>query len=1414
MKVRKWGITTICLVAMALAAQPQAEPSTATSDERVQAASLMEDGARLLGQRTSEALQSAVLAYQQALSIWQKVGDSGKQVEALLDLATAQFLLRRSEDARALLIQAVKVARTAGNRRDEATVLKSSALLYDSLGDEQKALDEAVHSRAIFQSLGDKDNEAQVLLMQAFIYRKLKDTPNAITSLEQSLPLFRASNNRQGEAQTLLGLAQLNSIGNQPEAFEKSVTYFTQALPLFQAMSDRFNEAYAWWGLGTANDRLGRTKQARDAYLNALPFFTDKKDDRAIARLLLSLGEDEEALGNLQKAVEYYEQALPLLASQGEGFNQGLLLSHLGRAQQKLGETSQTIDTYKAAITVWHSIEETASEASSYLMLGTALSAIHDWKGTMEADAAALKLAESIGDRSTQAAAIVAMAGIYSTLGDYQKSLDLSLRSIALLEGDQVPVRKASALMLAGDSYSALHNSNKALEYLSQSLVLNQNNPAGKAGVLTSMGEVYSDMGDQKKALELEQQALDILRPLDDPAGTNKVLNDLGLTYSAMGKMSQALTAFETSLASARSRNDLQQQSATLNNLARTHQTFGDTKQAEALYLESLALVRQVGDRYQEAATLSNLGMVYHALGDEQNAQNTLNQALTIRRELSDRHGEAIALNNLALVFSDTGEPQRALDCYEQTLSIFKSLGDSPELGTTFNNLGTIYRALGMSDRAQVYYRQALQIREQTGDDDGRAVTLNNLAVLEQGSGRPEEAREYYRQALQLADKLGNRIQQARLLSGLGLIDSELGDPRQALDQLQHSLEIARQTDDLDSQALALHNLGTVYEKLDDLPQALDRLRHALALWRQINSVEGQAKTLYVIAKVERKQGDPQAALSHVEESIRLSESLRRRLGSEDLRASLLAAAGSSYELEIAILMQLDQLHKGQGYDARALETSERARARSLLDLLTESRAHIRQGVDPQLLAQEESIKRSLNAKALQLRKLQSSEVDSADRERLNREIEELNSAYEEVEAQVRSKSPAYAALTQPQPLTLRDIQRELDPNTLLLEYALGTDRSYLWMVAPTSFHAYELPKRETIEEAARDFHERMPQIANPEGIAQAAAKLSAILLGPVASELKKNRLIIVSDGLVQALVPFSVLPAPSAPNSDLAESSPALLIADHQVVTEPSASAIAALRHEVSGRKMPAKAVAVLADPVFDPNDERLSSPSASRTGESAAQVHPSALPAVLESVTRGTSLQRLRKTREEANNILALTTPAQSLVKLDFDASKANAESPELADYRMVHFATHGVLDQAHPQLSGIVFSLYDRKGQGVDGFLRLNEIFNLRLPVELVVLSACQSGQGKLVGGEGVVGLTRGFMYAGAASMVVSLWKVDDAATAELMTRFYQKMLGDERMRPAAALRAAQLSMIATTRWKHPWYWAPFIVEGEWR
>jgi CHAT domain-containing protein len=577
---------------------------------------------------------------------------------------------------------------------------------------------------------------------------------------------------------------------------------------------------------------------------------------------------------------------------------------------------------------------------------------------------------------------------------------------------------------------------------------------------------------------------------------------------------------------------------------------------------------------------------------------------------------------------------------------------------------------------------------------------------------------------------------------------------------------------------------------------------------------------------------DLDTARRHIERALELAESLRAELGSRDLRASYFASVHKYHETHMEVLMRLHKARPGRGLAAAAFEASERARARSLLDGLAEAGVEFRKDIDPDLLNRDQALKRAFDEWAGRQRQLLDGPSSPADATRLADEYRDLETRYNQVQAEIRSRSPRYAALGKPRPLTLHQVQQSvLDRDTLLLEYALGEERSYLWAVSKTDYAAYELPSRAEINRAAQRLYERLTARLAPAGNPQdrrrqiqeadvryweEARQLSAVLLGPVAHAMADKRIVVVADGVLQ-YVPFAALPLPDG------SAEPVPLIVEHEVVSLPSASMIAVLRREAAGRAPPAKAVAVLADPVFEADDPRLRArlrgsglpglpssrfgPSGNRQSEATGNVPAS-------SSFRGAPFRvsRLAATRLEADAIVAAAPEGMALKRIDFEASRASAMSPDLAQYRVVHFATHAVFDNDNPGLSGIMLSMFDERGRMQDGFLRLHDIYGLDLPAELVVLSACNTALGRQVGGEGLVGIVRGFMYAGAKRVVASLWKVDDEATVEMMRRFYTGMLED-RLSPAAALREAQLAMWRQPRWRAPFYWAAFGLQGEW-
>jgi CHAT domain-containing protein/Tfp pilus assembly protein PilF len=966
---------------------------------------------------------------------------------------------------------------------------------------------------------------------------------------------------------------------------------------------------------------------------------------------------------------------------------------------------------------------------------------------------------------------------------------------------------------------------------------------SSEPSILNSIGVVYWLLGETQKALEKFNEALPISRAAGDRRGEAESLNNIGAVCQSLGEMQKALEKYNEALPIWRAAGDRRGEAETLHNIGAAYRLLGETQKALEKYNEALPIFRATGDRNWEASALNSIGVAYASLGEMQKALEKFNEALPIKHALGDRSGWANALNNIGVIYRSLGEMQKALEKFNEALPIFREAGDRRGEAQTLNHIGQVYTSLGEMQKALEKYNEALPIRQAIGDRRGESDTLNNIGAAYRLLGEMRKALEKYVEALSISRVISDRSGGAITLNNLGKVYQSLGETQKALEKHNEALSISRAIGDRSVEAFALNNLGTVYQSLGETQKALEKHNEALSIFQAIGVLNGEATALLGMARAEQKRGALTQARQTIEQAISLIESLRTNIASQGLRASYFASQQDFYRSYIDIMMLMHKQNPDAAYDAVALAVSERARARSLLELLAEARADIRQGVDSALLERERSLRQRLNARAAAQASLLSRKHTPEQAAAAAKEINSLTIEYDELRAQIRARSPRYAVLTQPQPLGLAEIQQQaLDPDTLLLEYSLGDDASYLFLVSQTSITSHRLPKRAEIEAAALRVRELLtapqPQPGDTEvkyqsrvkeareGYWPRAAELSRMLLGPVASQLGRKRLVIVADGALQ-YIPFAALPAPS-PGNDGGRNSgaePQPLFVEHEIVNLPSASTLATLRRETAGRKPAEKSLAVLADPVFTDDDMRVGR-NLSKTGakEKTRSADSNETDIGFQQMTRSGretgvigaegAYGRLLGTRREAAAISALVPERDRMQALDFEASRTTALRPELGEYRIVHFATHGLLNNVHPELSGIVLSLVNKEGDQQDGFLRLQDIYNLKLPAELVVLSACQTGLGKEIKGEGLIGLTRGFMYAGAPRVVASLWKVDDRATSELMKRFYQGMLGPERLRPAGALRQAQLSIWKQKQWREPYYWAAFVLQGEWK
>jgi len=929
---------------------------------------------------------------------------------------------------------------------------------------------------------------------------------------------------------------------------------------------------------------------------------------------------------------------------------------------------------------------------------------------------------------------------------------------------------------------------------------------------------------DRRKSLEKHHEALELYRRAGDRKGEAVTINNIGEVYFSLGEMRKALEKHNEALPISQAVGDRQVEALILNNIGSAYDTLGETQKALEKYNEALPLWQAVGSRYGESTTLSFIARVYDTLGETQKALEKNNDALPLMRTLGDRYGEAYTLNQIGAVYNTLGETQKALEKYNEALPLWRRLGDRRFEAITLSNIGTVYNRLGETQKALEKYNEALSLSREAGDGRGEAYTLNNIGQVYRSLGETQKALEKYNEALSILRVVGDRNGEARTFDNIGTVYISLGEPQKALEKYNEALPIFRAAGFRSGEAITLGNIGLVYQSLGETQKALEKFNEALPILRAAGDRNREAAVLLGIARVEQKRSNLAQARQTIEQAIDIIESLRTNIASQELRASYFASRHEFFETYIDVLMEQHRQNPAVAFDAAALAVSERARARSLLELLKESRVDIRQGVDGSLLERERSLQQRLNARAaaqvnLLNRKHTPEQADAA-----AKEIAAITTEYEEVQAQIRARSPRYAALTQPQPLGLTEIQQQsLDEDTLLLEYALGEKRSYLWLVSQHSIDSYELPPRAEVEAATRRVYELLtarPKRGtppDPQLIAQART-LSRMLLGPAAPRLGGKRLVVVAPGVLSYL-PFSALPAPEDEKRPAGDYEP--LIAKHEVVSVPSASVLSIIRRETTGRQRAAKSVAVLADPVFEADDPRLeSAKKGNSSGETpaapAADVELSELTRAIRTMNFSDAragFTRLAFSRQEAEGIFALTPKGTGLKATDFSASRALAKSQQLSQYRILHFATHGLLNSERPELSGLVFSLIDQKGKPQDGFLRLHEIYNLQLNADLIVLSACETGLGKEIKGEGLIGLTRGFMYSGAPRVVASLWNVDDLATAELMKLFYQRMLKDG-LPAGAALRAAQLELSRQKRWASPYFWAGFVLHGEWK
>jgi CHAT domain-containing protein/Tfp pilus assembly protein PilF len=875
-------------------------------------------------------------------------------------------------------------------------------------------------------------------------------------------------------------------------------------------------------------------------------------------------------------------------------------------------------------------------------------------------------------------------------------------------------------------------------------------------------------------------------------------------------------------------------------------------------YLQQALQLEDVLTPVDHADIFDGLGSACAQEACSQKPQDYFFRALSIRRqEQPESLSVAITLGFLGRAADNQGDLDEAERDFAGALALRNRLAPgSLAVAASLTDLGVDARTRGNLAEAERCFRKSLDIRRRLAPHGlPFADSLHNLAVVLWMRDDTAAARNYFEQALRLRRKLapGSAIL-AQSFVWEGLLAVRRADLAEAQTDFAEALELLEKALSPDSLAVAavLANLGDVARIRGDFALAQQYQAKVLVIRNKIApEAPAKAATLLALAGLARQRGEMAEAerlyrraltiqernvpdsTAHVSALFQLASLLRQKHNQEqaertyaqavDVLERQIASLGGTPEDRSVFRARYEDEYKAyvdllviQGRADQGLSVLERARAWALLEMLARAQVSLHAGRDAGLERIKRTLEDEIGARSSYRIRLLDGGYTHGQLSDVDRRLAELQDRYREIEDQIQLQNPAYAALTHPQTLSGAQVQALLDDDTLLLEYSLGPYSSYVWTVTRTSLAVYRLPKRSVIEEAAArvrklmtargrrvketDAARRKRLLFADAQYPEAASELSRLVLGPVSQLLTNKRIVVVADGALK-YIPFVVLPEPTPGRGTVGADTP--LVMQHEVTNLPSASVLAELRRQALRRTPAPNAVAVLADPVFDSRDERIAHSIKSQS---------TAVP-VDGSTTSSIFLDRLPWTRLEAEQIMKVTPAGMGLQALDFDASRATALSPQLSQFRIVHFATHAVFDSQRPERSGLVLSLFDREGQPENGFLGLEQIYGLSLPADLVVLSACETALGREVDGEGLVGLVRGFMYAGATRVLASLWSVDDEVTASLMSRFYRS-LEQDRLSPAAALRAAQLEVRKEKKWSAPYYWAGFQIEGEWR
>jgi CHAT domain-containing protein/Tfp pilus assembly protein PilF len=919
-------------------------------------------------------------------------------------------------------------------------------------------------------------------------------------------------------------------------------------------------------------------------------------------------------------------------------------------------------------------------------------------------------------------------------------------------------------------------------------------------------GKKLLQKGEFEQSINTFKQGLELTIKTDDKRKQFDCLWNLGLLFWNTGRMKGSAEFYTRALSTADKLNlrDEKQECIKLLEIyqlyteGRDYRNQGQFDKSIGSFEKAIFLSREIKSMAHELKCLQGLSIIHLVNSDFENFISLSEKALKISRTLNHKREIKRALTNIGTYNVKKSKYSQALSNFIEALDIARRLDNKDDISSCLNNLANIYFYFGSFQKSIDIISEALMLDKEIGNNIYISMDFNDLGVAYRRKALiTEDKIDYYkalknfRECLDLAQNTGDRKTEVMALNNIGNVYLDMKQPSKAFKYFQTGMKKIKDIADFKSSAALLSNTGFVHLSLGDFIKAENSFRSAYKLSQNIEDNSMLWKLYFGLGQICEMQKKFDLAIFNYKNAIKIIDYVRRRIALDVDKVGYIQHKFEIYERLINLYFAVHSEDTTKGMETEMFITAEKAKARAFLDILEQSKIDIRKQLSPELIQQEREISERI---ARYIKELSSAEIRKKEREEIEKNLLQEENRYYALISRMRLENPKIMEMVSPKYCSPEQIQEQyLDDKTALVEYFLGEERSYLFIISKDTFKMFPLPSRSKMINSVKGY---LKILAEPPTVKfrgeQAARRLYSELISQAEKCLPHSvtNLVIIPDGILYYL-PFETLIMSDNEKS----SGNNYLISKYTISYVPSVTSLLFLMQSREDHHYK-KDLLAFGDPIYLTKPE-----SDTRTGKTSAEV-------LIELYkSQGYNFSPIPYSAREVKMIASLFPKNRTDVYLKNGANEHAFKKIPLEDYRVIHFACHSFLDERFPLRSALVLSLENDTQE--DGFLNVREMYNFRLNADLVVLSSCQTGRGRMERCEGILGLPRIFFYTGSHSVVSTLWKVEDESTARFMEIFYEYLSQGESK--TQAIRLAKLKMIKT-KFAHPFYWGAFILNGE--